>query len=122
MYKVLVVDDHKINRDLISFMLKKMAINHDFAGDGFEALEALNEVRYDLVLMDIFMPNMGGIECLNMILSHDNEEIAKTRVIAVTAKPDVKGLDKFSGIISKPLDMNSFQNSLVEFLSNKPTG
>ena len=115
--RVLVVDDHKINRELVSFMLKKLDIGHDLAEDGIQALEMLNVIQYDLVLMDIFMPNMGGIECLEMIQKHENKDIANTRVVAVTAKPESKGLGNFFAILPKPLNMDFFQTSVIRFLT-----
>lgn len=62
MKKILVVDDSATMRRLISFILKKKEYVTNEAEDGLDALEKLSSIQVDLVIVDLNMPNMGGIE------------------------------------------------------------
>lgn len=65
---VLVVDDNQINRLLINKVLKKWGATADFAENGQEAIDKLEQRRnFDVVLMDIHMPVMGGLEATGLI-------------------------------------------------------
>ena len=64
---VLVVEDNAINLRVIGHILKQMGYHIDKAGDGEEAIEAVNRQHYDLILMDLEMPVMGGLEATAMI-------------------------------------------------------
>ena len=70
MKRILVVDDHEVNRILISTILNKLELSTDLAENGKVALEMVEYVQYDLVLMDIFMPVMNGFEALDIIKNH----------------------------------------------------
>ncbi|MFH1216840.1 MAG: ATP-binding protein [Pseudomonadota bacterium] len=58
--RVLVVEDNLVNQRLVTLLLKKAGCSSDIAGDGIIALEMLEDNHYDLVLMDVQMPNMDG--------------------------------------------------------------
>ena len=61
--RILIVEDNPCNQVLISKILAKLGISFDLAENGKEALEYLDVIKYELVLMDIMMPIMDGIEC-----------------------------------------------------------
>ncbi|WP_184550000.1 PAS domain S-box protein [Mucilaginibacter sp. FT3.2] len=83
---VLVVDDNQINRLLINKILKKWGADADFAENG---LEAVNKVvankNYNVVLMDIHMPEMGGLEATQIIRSNPDPYFQQLPIIALTA-------------------------------------
>ena len=89
--RVLVVDDNSVNRELISAMIADMGAEIFTATNGEDALEKALSIRPDVILMDLMMPVMGGIEATRRIKS--NPEISKTPVIAVTASIDNTTLD-----------------------------
>ena len=64
---ILVVDDNELNRDLLSRRLSRKGFVIDVANDGFQALEWLAHNHCDLVLLDIMMPGMSGIEVLEKV-------------------------------------------------------
>lgn len=78
-FKILVVDDDPNVREVIKTVLKRYHINE--ATNGREAIDMCDEERFDLILMDIRMPEMDGIEATKTILKRYPE----TKIIAVTA-------------------------------------
>ena len=85
--KVLVVDDNKINRQAMRIILSKAHLSTNLASSGFEAIELLKSEHYDVVLMDIQMPNMNGYEATNRIRSMSSMN-PNVIIIAVTANAD----------------------------------
>ncbi|HEX8961918.1 MAG TPA: response regulator, partial [Rhodocyclaceae bacterium] len=81
--RVLVADDNVTNRKLMATMLGKLGIAPDVAQDGLEALDALRGKRYDLVFMDMQMPEMDGLEATREIVKRFGA--ARPRIVAVTA-------------------------------------
>jgi CheY-like chemotaxis protein len=83
---VLVVDDNNINRLLINKVLAKWGATTDFAENGLEAVEKITaNHNYDAVLMDVYMPEMGGIEATQVIRSKDDPYFKQLPIIALTA-------------------------------------
>ncbi len=81
--RVLVAEDNVTNRKLMLMMLAKLGVNPDIAENGLEVLEALRRKRYDLVFMDIHMPQMDGIEATREIIKRMGS--ARPRIVAATA-------------------------------------
>ncbi|RYE21311.1 MAG: PAS domain S-box protein, partial [Sphingobacteriales bacterium] len=83
---VLVVDDNQINRLLVNKVLKKWGATTDFAENGREAVEKIeSDQRYDAVLMDIHMPEMGGLEATQIIRAKTESYYQQLPIIALTA-------------------------------------
>lgn len=78
---ILVVDDEEIMRDVLESLLSSEGYRVDLARDGEEGLEKFRERPYDLVLLDVAMPGMGGIQALEEILKIDPEAV----VVMITA-------------------------------------
>jgi CheY-like chemotaxis protein len=73
MKRILIFEDHAVNRVLLSTMLKKLDLAHDLAENGKVALEMIEYVQYGLVLMDICMPIMNGFEALEKIKNYSSQ-------------------------------------------------
>lgn len=67
--RVLVVDDEAMIRAVLGRMLKRLEVDYELVADGSAAVSAAASARYDLVLMDINMPGLGGIEATRAILA-----------------------------------------------------
>jgi CheY-like chemotaxis protein len=106
--RVLVVDDHPLNCELVEVMLEGEGWALDFAATGAEALRRCTQQRYDLVLMDCHMPGMDGYEATRRLRQHEQETGApRTPVIALTGNiaPDAVERCRAAGMddyLSKP--------------------
>jgi two-component system sensor histidine kinase/response regulator len=108
--RILLAEDNIVNQKLAVMMLEKRGHHVTIASNGLEALEALTKERFDLVLMDIQMPEMDGLEATRRIRSEE-EEKEHIPIIAMTAhamKGDrerclAAGTDDY---VSKPIKAN----------------
>lgn len=85
--EVLVVDDSKVMRDMIVACLRPEAsLKFTHASSGLEAIEALSLKPYELVLLDLNMPDIGGIEVVEFVRSQDT--LKKLPIIVITTRGD----------------------------------
>ena len=111
---VLVAEDNAINQMVVKHTLLKLGATSDIAGDGTEAIEKFKNQYYDLILMDIQMPQMDGIEATRHIREqHDRQPY----IIALTANamPGDRDACLSSGMddyLSKPVNLEILTNTL----------
>ena len=106
--RVLVAEDNATNRRIVAALLEKLGIAADMAENGQETLDALTRERYDIVLMDVQMPGMDGLETTRRIRAGERPGV-RIPIVAMTAnamKGDreaclAAGMD---GYLSKPID------------------
>jgi class 3 adenylate cyclase len=104
---ILVVDDNELNRDLLTRRLAKKGFATDEAADGFKALEWLANHHCDLVLLDIMMPGMSGIEVLEKVReTRDGTELPIIMATAKDTREDIVGALSLGAndYVTKPLD------------------
>ena len=104
---ILVVDDNEMNRDLLSRRLIKKGFAVDVAEDGFKALDWIDENLCDLVLLDIMMPGMSGIEVLEKVReTRDGTELPIIMVTAKDTRDDIVGALRSGAndYVTKPID------------------
>lgn len=82
--RLLVAEDNATNQLVVRSVLAKFGLTSDFAGNGIEALEAVRQRPYDLILMDVHMPEMDGLEATRAIRSFGDAR-ARIPIIALTA-------------------------------------
>lgn len=118
---ILVVDDFEENLNLISLFLKDTRVKVTTTSNGLEAVDLVKENPFDLVLMDIRMPEISGVKVMQLI--RDNEQKygqQKTIIIALTAYTnqvsEEKQLAGFDGLLEKPLKKESLLEELGRWL------
>lgn len=110
MAKILLVEDNEMNRDMLSRRLVRKGHEILLAVDGEEGVRKVEETNPDLVLMDISLPLIDGLEATRRIRNHANDDIARVPIIALTAhamdedrkKAMEAGCDDFD---TKPIDL-----------------
>jgi len=117
--KLLIADDNLVNRVVLKNMLKEFNFNVTLVENGKEAYDKARETRYDLILMDISMPVMDGIEACKAIRSHEHKsQTPETPIIAVTAHAMQGDKDNFlnegmSDYLAKPINQDRL-NAIIE--------
>lgn len=111
--KVLVVEDNLMNQFLVKTILENRKLKHEIVENGKQALVKLADEEFDVILMDLMMPEMDGITCTKII----REELKlDVRIIALTAdvKPSVNSeIDElFDGYIKKPFEEVELMNTI----------
>jgi len=117
--KILIVDDNNENRELIKRFLWNTKLKVFSANSGYQALEQIEKIKPDLIVMDIKMPGIDGVETTKKI--REMEEFRDIPVLAFTATlldENKKKIMKeyFSGWISKPINKQKFFSQLSRFL------
>ena len=119
--QILVVEDNEMQSKLVSFLLREAGYTVQTAASGEEAQEELRSFRPDLILMDLQLPGMDGLE-LTRVLRLDPVHCS-TRIIALTAYTDPSDLERAaqagcSGHISKPIDPETFARHVGHHLNH----
>jgi DNA-binding response OmpR family regulator len=126
--RILLVDDEQAVQKLLSYPLRKEGYDVVAAHDGREALDRFAEQRFDLVVLDIMLPNLDGIEVCRRLRSR-----SQVPIIMLTAKDDE--IDKILGLemgaddyITKPFSVREFRSRVkaalrrTEMLRSRPAG
>ena len=120
-YEILVVEDNTINQKLIHKLLLNMKMNVTLANNGLEGFELYKKNRYNIVLMDIQMPIMSGIESTKKIRAYEKEEaLSATPIIAVTANNSRENIKEYLAIgmddfLAKPINIKKLENVIKEY-------
>ena len=119
--KILLVEDNLLNQRIVTFSLKKY--NHEviIANDGVEAIERFREQKFDVILMDIMMPVMDGLEATVKIREIESLDpcLVRTPIIALTANTMDNDRDKcisygMDDFMSKPFDIEILKSIFIE--------
>ena len=115
--KILVVEDNKINQMITKKILNKMKLNCDLVDNGEAAVDMVKNGNYDVVLMDIHMPGISGMEATTMIRAFD-KELTIFALTAVTIEDKMQEFEDagFTDIISKPFKQEDFEKKLFNAL------
>jgi len=117
--RILVAEDNIVNQKVAIRTFEKIGYRVDLIANGQEAVQAVRNIRYDIVFMDALMPEMDGYEATKLILDEQNED-TRPRIIAMTAnamqgdrKTCLKaGMDDY---ISKPIHIEELQKIIVNW-------
>ena len=118
--RVLIVEDNKINQMITKKILEKNKMNCMVADNGIDAIEIVKQNTFDVILMDIHMPGISGIEATQRIREYDNE----LPIIALTAVTIDENLDEFyragfNEIIPKPFKTEEFFEKIYRTLQGR---
>lgn len=117
--KILIVEDNKINQMITKKILSKMNLKCDIVDNGEAAVEKVKENSYNVVLMDIHMPGISGLEATKIIRTFD-KKLTIFALTAVTLEDKMHEFDEagFDDIISKPFKQADFEKKLYDVLSD----
>ncbi|MBL8793967.1 MAG: response regulator [Planctomycetia bacterium] len=115
--RILLAEDMAVNQKMMLAMLARMGYRADVAGNGYEVLQALERQTYDVVLMDVQMPELDGLEASRLIC-RDCPPERRPRIIALTANAMLEdreecraaGMDDY---LSKPVQVKTLQAALA---------
>lgn len=129
-YKILLADDNPVNLDLATRLLERKGHEIVTAENGKEAVDRFLEKTFDVILMDLEMPGISGIEAARQIRAKEKalsvETPAYTPIIAMTAHDQetertaclVVGMD---GFISKPISIKTINQTIHDIIQNSPS-
>ena len=120
--KVLVAEDNIINQRLVVAMLTQLGHTGMVVNDGAKALKCLSKMKVDLVLMDVMMPNMDGLEALAAIRQMEASQGGHIPIIMATSHDEPGDAARYKrsgadGYLSKPLEIGRLQAEISRVLA-----
>ncbi len=125
--RILVAEDHLLSQKVIRGMLGKLGLDADVVGNGLEALAAVQEKQYDLILMDCEMPEMDGFEATRRIREQERRQGKKpVPVIALTAHILREHRERslaagMNAHVAKPVELGNLAEVIVSFTRSSTT-
>ena len=118
--KVLIAEDSSVIQNLTRKILEIQNYQIASAKNGKQVLDLLNKEDYDLILMDINMPAMDGVECAKEIRAMDDERKASIPIIAITGNARNYTLEDFKNVginefLPKPLNFDDLVNTVKKY-------
>ncbi len=122
--QILIVEDNRFNQTYLSDLLTRWAIPHDLAEDGLEALEHCEQKKYDLILMDIQMPQLDGHETTMRLRSLKENLNCEVPIVALSAGtlPEEQKMAFESGMndfLNKPFTPDQLHQKLTRWLGSE---
>ena len=118
--RILVVDDNEINVLIAKRILGKWGLTVEVAGSGREAIEKVKNGIYDLVFMDVKMPDIDGFEATGLIRKMEGDYFKTLPIVALTASSLSDEFNRYkdsgmNGHLMKPLNPKAFKQLLLDF-------
>jgi signal transduction histidine kinase/AmiR/NasT family two-component response regulator len=120
--KILIAEDNKVNQMVAIKMLKRLGYQADIASNGLEVLKAIDQKFYDIILMDMRMPEMDGLETTIRIRSQERElNLVPLKIVAMTANVMKEDIDRClaSGMndhLGKPILLADLKDCLERWI------
>lgn len=114
--QILIVEDNKMNQNILIHMLKSLGYESDLAEDGYDGYLMAKEKKYDIIFMDLIMPEMDGFESARRIIDFDKNSL----LVAFTADnmPETRKKAELSGIrdfVSKPVRLEELKKLFAKY-------
>jgi CheY-like chemotaxis protein len=121
--QVLVAEDDAVNRKVAEHMLRQLGYRAEFVADGAAAVQELERRSYDLILMDVQMPEMDGVEATRQI-RHRLAADRQPMIVALTASALVGDRERFlaagmDGYLSKPIQLRDLAEAIDQFCAGR---
>jgi signal transduction histidine kinase/CheY-like chemotaxis protein len=113
--RILLAEDNPVNQKVAIRMLERMGYRLDAVGNGLEVLEALQRQTYDIVLMDVQMPEMNGLEATRQIISHWGAERPWITALTAGAMKENRDECREAGVddfLTKPINVQEVEEAL----------
>ncbi|MET0300277.1 MAG: response regulator [Flavitalea sp.] len=115
-FKILIAEDNEINQQVIQFILQKLGYEPTLVNNGLTAVEAQKEHQFDLVLMDMQMPEMDGLEATRTIRSNNDDAV----IIALTANTMAGDEERcleagMNDYLGKPINVEELKEKLISW-------
>jgi two-component system, cell cycle sensor histidine kinase and response regulator CckA len=118
--KILIVDDEQRLRDSLKFLVEREGYSVKTAGNGLQAIQMVNQERFDLCLLDICMPEMGGFELMEKILSQQPDALLVMMTGQASIESAVSALKKGAhDFLRKPFDDTDLLKTIKNALTHK---
>ena len=123
-FRLLLAEDSSTNRAVIKSVLGKIGLNLDTVNNGAEAVNVAEAQPFDLILMDLAMPEMDGIEATRAIRSGQGVN-RDTRIVAITANAFGEDRERcfavgMNDFVTKPINIASFRSDITRWLGESP--
>lgn len=123
---VLIVDDNEINLRVAKGFCELLGFSSAYARDGLEALQAVQAGGFDLVLMDVCMPRMDGVEATRLIRSLPGV-LATVPIIAITANAEPAEIRNclqagMHSVVEKPIRVSRLFDAVCDVFEGRPNG
>jgi len=120
---ILLVEDNPVNQQVFKFYMDKLGYSFDLANNGMIAIDQVNKNNYDLIFMDIMMPNMNGLQAtknIRELLPVDRQPF----IIALTADALIGQRERylkegFDDYCTKPFNLNQLKEIIYQYISSK---
>ena len=124
--RALAIDDHFINREMITSLLEHLGCSVESAADGMQAYVAYSKTRFDIVFMDCQMPRMDGYQTTRSIREHERKEnLPRVPIIALTA--NLVGQDRercvasgMNEVLAKPVTLKQLKALIEHWVYDTP--
>ncbi|HEX5804366.1 MAG TPA: response regulator, partial [Azospira sp.] len=117
--RILLAEDNVVNQKLALRLLSQMGYRADVASNGIEAVESVARQRYDVVLMDVQMPEMDGLEATRRIIANGQPGAIRPRIVAMTANAMAGDRDEclaagMDDYVTKPIRVEALVDALMQ--------
>lgn len=115
--RVLLVDDNPMILKVVASLLKKIGATSVLANNGESALEVLKNQYFDVIIVDMQMPGMDGLEVVKTVRNHESQASTRSRIIAFSANTDQSNVDAFAAagtddFIAKPVTLEMIHRAV----------